>query len=63
MSRELAQLEDLLQWAIGCHGNDHQDVVAAKEMKERAYYIQKVQQINFIINFSGENLAFLCYLL
>ena len=57
MSRELAQLEDLLQWAIGCHGNDHQDVVAAKEMKERAYYIQKVQQINFII-FQAKNLAF-----
>ena len=36
-------MEDLLQWAISCHGNDHEDVVAAKEMKERAYYIQKVR--------------------
>jgi hypothetical protein len=35
-------LEDLLQWAVSCHGNEHEDVVAAKEMKERAYYIQKV---------------------
>lgn len=43
VSRELAQLEDLLQWAVGCHGNDHEDVVSGQEMKEQAYTVQKVR--------------------
>ena len=51
VSRELAQLEDLLEWAIGCHGNEHQDVMTGQEMKEQAYRVQKVSRKGMCIHF------------
>lgn len=42
MSRELVQLEDLLQWAEGVHGTAHEDVKEAQQIKNEANKVLKV---------------------
>ena len=42
MSREVVQLEDLLEWAEKTHGADHQDVALALEVKEQANKVVQV---------------------
>lgn len=42
VSRELVQLEDLLQWAESVHGSSHEDVVEATKIKDQANKVLKV---------------------
>ncbi len=43
MSRELVQLEDLLQWAEGVHGTTQEDVTEASQVKSEANKVLKVR--------------------
>ena len=45
MSRELVQLEDLLNWAESVHGNSHDDVKEAIRVKNEANKVLKVQRV------------------
>ncbi len=50
MSRELVQLEDLLQWAESVHGTSDDNVKEATQVKSEANNVLKVCTLDSLLN-------------